>query len=113
MKIYSALAIVVAVLTAEPVLRAQQCYTPITSWTGSYSLNTLSGNGTVPCGNGGECTTNQAAAANVKTTSSGASCSEAVWAGNDVVTTAALNDTDTSYGCGDGQPPQIQTLIGS
>ena len=80
MKAYVAVAIIVLVLAAAPSLWAQACYSPITSWQGSYSLTT---SGTFSCLNGeATCTISQSAAGNLNIGSSFASCSVAAWGGD-------------------------------
>jgi RHS repeat-associated protein len=106
MKIYAALALVIMPLALQPALRAQACYTPITSWQGSYSLN---GSGTVSC-NGGTCTVDEGATANVNTTSAGAGCSVASFGGADTLLTASLNNKAV-FSCQPGQ--EVETIVGT
>jgi RHS repeat-associated protein len=105
MKTYGALAIVLTVLAIGPSLRAQTCYSPITSWQGTYSLN---GSGTVSSG-GGTYTINQAAAANVNLVLGSAECSVVNWSGPDTITAVSLNDTSV-FPC---TPPITTTLMGT
>jgi len=92
MKTYAALATILTILAVAPALRAQQCYTPITSWQGSYSLN---GGGSGACSwqPNAVCTTSHAAAANVTMSGFALSCNEAYWSNSDSLTSASLNDT--------------------
>jgi RHS repeat-associated protein len=107
MKTYAALATILTVLAVAPALRAQQCYTPITSWQGNYSLNA---SGSSSC-NGGSCTISQTAASDVNMNSSFASCSSASWSGTDANFTGSLSDTDLMPCVNGGQ--QTLTLSGT
>ena len=105
MKTYAALATILTILAVAPALRAQQCYTPITSWQGSYSLN---GGGSGACSwqPNAVCTTSHAAAANVTMSGFALSCNEAYWSNSDSLTSASLNDT-VNYPCGQSQQQSL------
>jgi RHS repeat-associated protein len=107
MKTYAALATILTVLAIGPAVRAQTCYSPITSWQGNYSLNA---SGSSSC-NGGSCTISQTAAADVNMNSSFASCSSASWSGTDANFTGSLSDTDVFPCVNGGQ--QTLTLSGT
>src|ERR1700675_3037179 len=109
MKTYVALVIGMTVLAVAPALWAQQCYTPITSWQGSYTLSANS-NGSISCSLG-TCTMNQAAAANPNFFLAGFSCTELFWQSTDTVSSASLQDT-SSTPCS-GLPPLNVTVTGT
>ena len=56
MKTYVALVIGMTVLAVAPALRAQQCYTPVTSWKDLVDIYSLSAdsNGSISCLGGRE-----------------------------------------------------------
>ena len=98
---FAMLAVFTLLLTAGPALQAQSCYTPITSWQGSY---TLTGSG------GGEdvlglysWTIDHEATGVPNLAFAGVTCSSATWAGPDSSATGSANDVGTAT-CGDGSP---------
>ncbi|HEY6339774.1 MAG TPA: RHS repeat-associated core domain-containing protein [Candidatus Sulfotelmatobacter sp.] len=102
MKSCRAVTIVTLILAMGAAARAQTCYSPITSWHGTYSL-TGTGNGTACNGNpSGSCTTNHSSSANVSTNSGGASCVMAGWGGLDSNISLSYNDTEVTP-CDPGQ----------
>jgi YD repeat-containing protein len=115
MKTYVALVIGMTVLAVAPALRAQQCYTPVTSWkepVDSYSLSANS-NGSISC-TVGTCTMNQSVAGNPKFFLAGMNCSDphVFWQSDeDTITSAAVQDT-SSTPC-PPFPPLNVTLTGT
>jgi YD repeat-containing protein len=115
MKTYMALVIGITVLAVAPALRAQQCYTPVTSWKQpiqeSYSLSANS-NGSISC-SVGTCTMNQAATGNLHLFLAGINCSEpnVFWQSADTVTSTTLLDTSQTL-C-PPNPPLNTTLTGT
>jgi RHS repeat-associated protein len=77
-------------------LHAQSCYTPITSWQGTYTLSTNSG-GSVSCGPPGTCTVDQKITAQVHAARGIANCSTLFW---DAVQ-GSMFDTPTSLSATD------------
>ena len=94
MKTYAALAIGMLVLALAPTLHAQQCYTPVTGWQGSYNLNTSATAAcTGPLENSGTCTYSQGAIA-VPNFSPGGGCAPLNWnSPTDSITSASMSDT--------------------
>jgi RHS repeat-associated protein len=115
MKTYVALVIGMMVLAVVPALRAQQCYTPVTSWKEpiqeSYTLSANSG-GSIPC-TVGTCTMNQAAAGDLHLFLAGLNCSDphVFWQSTDTITSATVQDT-SSTDCSPF-PPLNFTLTGT
>jgi len=107
MKTYRALTIVLSFMTLGPAVRAQTCTSPITSWSGTY---TLSASGSVSCA-GGTCTIDESAGADVNANSASIGCSLAQWSGTDNVTTDVLNNKAVDD-CGDGTET-VETIVGT
>ncbi|MGA8153050.1 MAG: RHS repeat-associated core domain-containing protein [Terriglobales bacterium] len=106
MKTYATLAILVAMLTAAQIARAQACTSPITSWRGDYSITA---NGQVSC-DAGSCTVDEAAAADVNANSGSIGCGLASWSSTDTPTTATLNDKAVDD-CGPDGGQTIETIV--
>jgi RHS repeat-associated protein len=101
MKRYAAIAVALSALSLVSSAVGQACYTPVTSWRGSYDWNG-SGGGEDQYGEYNWTVSHQATGApNLVLT--GASCSMAVWGGPDISATGTVNDVGTST-CGDGSP---------
>jgi hypothetical protein len=100
MKTYVALVIVMTALAVAPALRAQQCYTPVMSWMGSYTLN--ANTSAVACTSGYTCSISQSSAAMVNMNQGPfAGCNSLGWLGfNGEVTAMSANDKATGS-CGD------------
>jgi RHS repeat-associated protein len=115
MKVYAAVATVVASLVMVCAVHGQQCYTPVTSWQVNYSLN---GSGTGACADGqsgATCTTNETATGTDSYTMGVASCSSLQWGPTDsgMVTSASVNDME-QYQCQTNPPIQeTETVVGS
>jgi RHS repeat-associated protein len=73
-------------------VQAQQCYTPILSWQGNYTLTGTAN--AVPCTDNPQasCTMNHASSADVSTSFSGASCTIAGWGSFDANVSVSFND---------------------
>ena len=91
MKVYAAGAIVGAALGFVGEARGQQCYTPVRSWQGSYTLNGT-GSG-VQCKDG-TCDISQVATAVVQMAPTVIECGLVSWTSTDTVMTLSLNDKD-------------------
>ena len=91
--------------------QAQQCYTPITSWQGNYTLNGTAN--AVPCTSDpqGSCSMNHASSADVSTTSAGASCTIAGWGGYDANLSLSFNDKKIDPCSPSGE--SIDTIVGT
>jgi RHS repeat-associated protein len=111
MKAYVAVVIIILVLAAVPSLWAQTCYSPITSWQGSYSLNGSAKQGSCNWEPGATCSTSHAVAANVNIVGGALSCSEAYWNNTDSITSASLSDS-VIYPC-DQNSQQSITAVGT
>jgi RHS repeat-associated protein len=113
MKRFRELAIVIAVAVLTTTAQSQACYTPITSFQGTYSL---SGSASGACfdGESGTCTTNESAAGTVLLNDLLASCSQLEQIiNNGTITSASVNDTE-NYQCSDNPPTeQTDTVQGS
>jgi hypothetical protein len=99
MKIWVAVVLASALCFLPPAAHGQQCYTPVKSWQGSYSLNAITTLGAA-CnlsGLSGTCDISQSITANISMTLNSVDCSGIVsWMGTDVVTNASLNDAGTT-----------------
>ena len=108
MRTYSALAMALTIMTLEPVLRAQTCTSPITSWQGNYSLTA---SGQASCSGDFTCTVDEAAAASVNANAASISCGAAQWSSTDAVTTATMNNKAV-FDCGGGKET-VETIVGT
>ena len=111
MKIYSALAIVTAMLVMEPPLRAQSCWDAVDSWTGNYTLTGKTA-GAVTCGTDRTCTTDQSITvpANLLNIST---CSMLQWAAiAEQASSVSVNDTVVTS-CGAGGGNSTETFDGA
>jgi RHS repeat-associated protein len=109
MKIYVAVAITVIMMLANK-LHAQQCYSPIPSFQGTYT--TAANAQGVACGSGGTCNVSESITANANDPTVGVTCSEvATLSLNDTVVAAAGSD-QLIVPCGSGGSETL-TLTGS
>jgi RHS repeat-associated protein len=101
MKVYAALAIVFLALNLTSPAAGQACYTPVTSWQGTYSWS--------GSGGGGDqyglysWTVSHEATGAPNLVLSGASCSQVGFGGPDDSATGTVSDMGTNT-CGDGSP---------
>jgi hypothetical protein len=91
MRRYTVIVVIVALLTVQSKARARNCYSPVTAWTGSY---TLTGNrsGQDCTGSNLSYTTSHRGQAPPKMTTAQVSCYKVVWQGSDAAASGNVND---------------------
>ena len=106
MKKYAVFAILITLLAINPAAWAQDCYTPVKSWQGNYTLTAKAKNVTCVFGQA-TCNVNQSVSVTLNPYFlNKSSCTEMYWVppeALDRLTRASVNDTITTPCIGGGQ----------
>src|SRR5215469_7365239 len=107
---FTSLGILLALVALPSIGRAQNCWSPVTSWQGTYQL-TGTGSGADCLGSGLSWTVGTNAQANLNMPKNVISCSEAVWGGPDSIASGSVNFFGTQPCI--GAPPSTETYAAS
>src|ERR1700756_1340125 len=113
MRTYAALALLMTLIAAASA-SAQQCYTPVTGWQGSYNLATnATGTCAGPNGNSGTCTWSQGAIGGPNFRGVSGGCSQLSWGSTtDSVTSFSMSDMGT-WSCAPESGTLTETWVGN